>query len=47
MVGANLPMARNTDPLESFEKARDFAGKVFKINNIDIVTRPEWAYTLF
>lgn len=47
MLRRNLPCADNAPrALETFEDARDFAGEAFRINNIDIVERPEWVYEL-
>jgi hypothetical protein len=47
MLKANLPLADNVPCLlETFEEARAYAGEAFKINNIDIVERPEWVYEL-
>lgn len=33
--------------LGSFEEARWLAGKRLRINNIEVVARPGWVYTLF
>jgi hypothetical protein len=44
----DLPFAEEIDEqLQSFEDARSYAGKVFKINNIDVVPRPGWVYDMF
>jgi hypothetical protein len=34
------------DDLQTFEQVRSFVGKHFRINNIEIVTPPEWEYDL-
>lgn len=48
MIGANLPFADNiSDRIQTFEDIRSFAGKSLNIENIDVVTRPEWEYDLF
>ena len=48
MIGRNLPIADQIDEhLQSFEDVRGFVGKAFKINNISVVTRPNWSYDLF
>ncbi|WP_299438543.1 hypothetical protein [uncultured Rhodospira sp.] len=47
MRKGNLPIARAAESLESFEMARDFAGKQFGIKNMDIVQRPPLEYDLF
>jgi hypothetical protein len=44
----NLPIARDfVEEYQSFESARDLAGKLLKINNINLVKAPEWMYNLF
>lgn len=35
-----------TKDLQTFEQVRSFVGIRFRINNIAVVTRPEWDYTL-
>lgn len=46
MKSGNLKMAEPiSEDLQTFEQVRDFAGKRFRINNIDIVSKPEWEYT--
>jgi hypothetical protein len=45
--GDNLVIARPIDePTETFEDIRKFAGHVFGISNIDIVSAPPWDYSL-
>lgn len=47
MLKANLPLADNVPRLlETFEEARAYVGEAFRINNIDVVERPEWVYEL-
>jgi hypothetical protein len=47
MRKGNLRMAQLIDEdLQSFESMRSYAGKCFRINNIEVVARPEWEYTL-
>jgi len=47
MLKRNLPCADNVpQPLETFEEARAYVGAAFRINNIDVVERPEWVYEL-
>lgn len=47
MRGGNLPFADPIEEeLESFTAFREYAGKRFNINNIDIVPLPEWEYRL-
>ena len=47
MRGGNLPLAMDIEPaLESFEDVRTYVGNVFRISNIDIVSPPDWQYTL-
>ncbi len=42
-----LPCARDIEEkLQSFEELRSYVGKHFKINNIDVVARPDWEYRL-
>jgi hypothetical protein len=46
--GPELRMARAIDvELQSFAELRTYAGKHFKINNIELVLPPEWEYDLF
>jgi hypothetical protein len=46
--GGKLPCAEPiTEPLQTFEEARRFAGIKFNINNIDVVPLPSWVYDLF
>lgn len=45
--GPKLPCARDIpEPLQSFEELRTYVGKHFKINNIDVVSVPDWVYKL-
>lgn len=47
MKGVDLPYAREIEEvLGSFEELRDFAGKQFKISNIELVAAPPWEYDL-
>jgi hypothetical protein len=48
MRGPKLPCARDVEEeLQSFESLRAYVGKHFRINNIELVTRPPWVYDLF
>lgn len=48
MKGESLPVAAEIgEPIQTFVELRDYVGKWFRINNIGIVTQPEWAYDLF
>jgi hypothetical protein len=48
MRSPKLPCARDIpEQLQSFEAVRSFVGKHFRINNIDVVSPPEWVYDLF
>lgn len=48
MRGGNLPVARPiVENPQTFEQVREFVGKSFRINNIELVTPPEWEYNLF
>jgi hypothetical protein len=45
--GQKLPCALDiSEQLQSFEALRAYVGKHFRINNIDVVTPPEWEYKL-
>jgi hypothetical protein len=45
--GSRLPCAVNiSENLQSYEQLRTYVGKHFQINNIDIVSPPEWEYKL-
>lgn len=47
MRRGNLRMAEPIDEdLQSFESVLGYAGKCFRINNIMVVSRPSWQYTL-
>jgi hypothetical protein len=47
MRGPKLPCARDIpEGLQSFEELRAYVGKHFKINAIEVVGPPEWAYIL-
>lgn len=35
------------EQIQSFESLLDYTGKLFRISNIDIVSRPDWEYRLF
>jgi hypothetical protein len=48
MRRGKLPCARPVErELQTFEDVRDFVGSHFKINNMNIVPRPDWVYGLF
>jgi len=48
MRSGNLPQAEEIDQeIQSFESLLDCVGKLFRINNMRIVTCPPWAYDLF
>ncbi|MDP7184823.1 MAG: hypothetical protein QGI08_03790 [Paracoccaceae bacterium] len=41
-------MAQEVDPEPTdFEAVKEFVGNRLKINNMDIVSEPEWRYDLF
>jgi hypothetical protein len=43
-----LVFARDVDQIpQTFEEVRDLVGKRLRINNIDVVSRPDWVYDLF
>lgn len=43
MIGPDLPFANDLDrELNNFLEVRQHAGMLFKINNMEIVTEPEW-----
>jgi hypothetical protein len=43
----NLPIARPvSEPTQRFSDCVDFAGKLFRINNIRVIKVPEWVLTL-
>jgi hypothetical protein len=47
MRGGNLRMAQPIDQEpQSFTELRALVGKLFRINNIDVVTVPDWEYRL-
>lgn len=47
MKGGSLPFAREIEAsLGTFAELRSYAGKAFRINNIDVVLVPEWEYKL-
>jgi hypothetical protein len=47
MRAGNLRMAQAIEQdIQSFTALRDFVGKQFRINNIDVVTVPDWEYRL-
>ena len=48
MRRGDLPCAEPiAEELQSFEALRAFVGRHFRINNIDVVPRPDWRYDLF
>ena len=48
MREGNLRMAQEVDPEPTdFEAVKEFVGNRLKINNMDIVSEPEWRYDLF
>ncbi len=48
MRGQNLRIAREIDEqLDTFSAVKRFVGINFNINNIDLVTNPNWVYDLF
>lgn len=48
MRNGNLPQAVELDEEpQSFESLREVVGNLFRINNIDVVSRPPWEYNLF
>jgi hypothetical protein len=48
MRKGKLPCAEPIEQeLATFEELRAFAGNYFRINNIEVVPRPEWVYDLF
>jgi len=48
MKKGKLPCAEPIpEPLQSLAELIDFAGRCFRINNIDIVPPPNWVYDLF
>lgn len=43
----DLRIAREIEQdLQSFEEVRDYVGKAFRVNGIELVTLPEWQYSL-
>lgn len=43
----NLPVARPlSQPIQAFSAAVDFAGNLFRINNIGVIKTPEWVLEL-
>lgn len=48
MRRGDLPCAEPiSEELQTFEDVREFVGRSFRINNISVVPRPDWVYTLF
>lgn len=48
MKRGKLPCAEAiSEDLQTFEELRRYVGTHFRINNIDIVPRPDWVYDLF
>lgn len=48
MRGDNLPFAENfEDEISNFDKLRDYVGLRLKVDNITVVTHPDWDYGLF
>lgn len=48
MKKGKLPCAETIkEDLQSFKELRAYVGRVFRINNIDIVPPPNWEYNLF
>lgn len=46
--GGNLPLAESiTEEPDSFESLRREVGKLFRINNMDVVLPPPWEYKMF
>lgn len=47
MKRGKLPCAEPiVEPLQTFEELRQFCGRCFRINNIEIVPPPDWVYEL-
>jgi hypothetical protein len=47
MRGNNLPLADEcSEPLDDFEALCAYVGRAFKINNMNLVPRPQWKYDL-
>lgn len=43
-----LRIAREVEePIETFEELRTYVGNHLRINNIELVTEPDWVYSLF